>query len=104
MVRHIYDFPYDCSYDAGPLLLTAVMDLMFHINVFAAADKYDVPSRRVLVVEKFAQLMTHKWSASRQEFCAAVQRLCGPEAVMFADKSLQKFTSKFCSTHILDLI
>lgn len=93
IIRHIYGFPYDCSYDAGPPPLAILTDLMFHINVFAAADKYDVPSLRMIVVEKFAQLMTHKWSASREEFCAAVQRLCGPEAVMFADNSLQAFAA-----------
>ncbi|KAH0399124.1 hypothetical protein KCU89_g6529, partial [Aureobasidium melanogenum] len=96
MISHIYNLFYDQS------LFTP--DLMFHINVFAAADKYDVPSLRALVVGKLPQLMNQKWSTNQTEFCKVIQRLCGPNAADFADKSLQASAASFCSEHIMDLI
>jgi len=98
MIRHIYD-PGQTIYLSSP-----TTDLMFHVNVFTAADKYDVPSLRVLVVKRFAQLMEQKWSTSQQEFCKVIQRLCGPAAARFADPSLQKAAAKFCSDNIRGLI
>lgn len=59
MIRHIYDYPYDLSYESGPPL-SSITGLVFHINVFAAADKYDVHSLRKLVLDKFAGLMEKK--------------------------------------------
>lgn len=98
MIRHIYD-PSQTTYPSSP-----ITDLMFHVNVFAAADKYDVPCLRVLVVKKFPQLMDQKWSTSQQEFCTVVQRLCGPAAARFADPSLQKATAAFCLHNTKGLI
>lgn len=100
MICHIYDLLYDqYLYPAPP-----ITDLMFHVNVFATADKYDVPSLRALVVLKFTQLMNQKWSVSQVEFCTVIQRLCGPDAASFADRSLQASAASFCSEHITDLI
>ncbi|KAH0360350.1 hypothetical protein KCU65_g9457, partial [Aureobasidium melanogenum] len=105
VIRHIYGFPYDYLYESGPPFTFVITDLMFHINVFTAADKYDVPSLRVLVVENFVQLMDLKWSADPKEFCTAVQRLCGPNATAFAaDRSLQASAASFCSKHITNLV
>ncbi|KAI4743222.1 hypothetical protein E4T50_06419 [Aureobasidium sp. EXF-12298] len=105
MIRHVYGFPYDYLYESGPPFAVVITDLMFHINVFTAADKYDVPSLRLLVVEKFVQLMDLKWSADQKEFCTAIQRLCGPKATAFAaDRSLQACAASFCSKHITDLV
>ncbi|THX75707.1 hypothetical protein D6D04_07222 [Aureobasidium pullulans] len=102
MIRHLYDLPYD---QASVLFSgSASADLMFHINVFEAADKYDVPSLRALVVGKFTGLMEQIWSAKREEVGKAIQRLCAPGAVSFADKSLQASAASFCSSHIMDLI
>ncbi|THY98306.1 hypothetical protein D6C92_02931 [Aureobasidium pullulans] len=102
MIRHLYDLPYD---QASVLFSgSASADLMFHINVFETADKYDVPSLRALVVGKFTGLMEQIWSAKREEVCKAIQRLCAPGAVSFADKSLQASAASFCSSHIMDLI
>jgi hypothetical protein len=98
MIRHIYD--------AGQTvyLSSPITDLMFHVNVFAAADKYDVPSLRLLVINKFTQLLNQRWSTSQQEFCTIVQRLCGPGAAVFADTSLQETAATFCSEHIRGLV
>ncbi|THZ27066.1 hypothetical protein D6C91_02389 [Aureobasidium pullulans] len=102
MVRHLYDLPYD---QASVLFAKSTSaDLMFHINVFEVADKYDVPSLRVLSVGKFAWLMESIWSIKKEEVCQAIQRLCAPNAVSFADRSLQASAATFCSAHILDLI
>lgn len=104
MVRHIYGFPYDNLYGSGLPLPPLIKDLMFHVNVFAAADKYDVPSLRALVIHKFTPLMEQRYSSSQKELCTVIQRLCGPAAANFADTSLQKSAASFCSEHIRDLI
>jgi hypothetical protein len=98
MVRHIYDL------DQTVYLSTFKPDLMFHVNVFAAADKYDVPSLRVLVVSKFTQLMRQQWRTSQGEFCMVIQRLCGPDAVSFADASLRRAATEVCTESMLTLI
>jgi hypothetical protein len=98
MIRHTYD-PSQTVYPSSP-----ITHLMFHVNVFAAADKYDVPSLRVLVVNKFTQLMKQRYSTSQQEFCTTIQHLCGPAAASFADTSLQKATASYCSDNIRSLI
>ncbi|KAG9652277.1 hypothetical protein KCU64_g8417, partial [Aureobasidium melanogenum] len=100
MIRHIYDLFYEQDLFTSQFIL----DLMFHVNVFAAADKYDVPSLRAVVVHKFPQLMNQRWSTSQTEFCKVIQRLCGPNAANFADESLQASAASFCSEHIMDLI
>jgi len=77
---------------------------MSHVNVFAAADKYDVPLLRLLVADKFTLLMEQKWRIDDKDFCAVIERLCGPSAASFADASLQMTAAAFCSKHIRDLI
>lgn len=104
MVRHIYDLPYDQVLASGTKFTTIITDLTFHINVFEAADKYDVPSLRVLVVSRFSYLMRQSWQSEIEDFCSAINRLCGPPAVHLADISLQAAAASFCSAHILDLI
>ncbi|THW16014.1 hypothetical protein D6D25_07140 [Aureobasidium pullulans] len=69
-----------------------------------AADKYDVPSLRALVVDKIPGLMKQTWLTNQEEFCKAIRRLCAPDAVVFADKSLQASAASFCSTYISTLI
>jgi hypothetical protein len=98
MIQHI------CDSEQTIYLSSPIPDLMFHVNVFAAADKYDVPSLRVLVVSKFVQLMNRRWSNSQQEFCTVVRHLYGPTAPNFADTSLQQSAITFCSEKIKDLI
>jgi hypothetical protein len=97
MIQHI------CDSEQTIYLSSPIPDLMFHVNVFAAADKYDVPSLRVLVVSKFVQLMNRRWSNSQQEFCTVVRHLYGPTAPNFADTSLQQSAITFCSEKIKDL-
>jgi len=110
MIRHIYD-PDDTGYSSSApshmmfqVSLSAPPEMMSQVNVFAAADKYDVPSLRVLVMSNFTQSMEHKWQTNPQEFCTVIQRLCGPTAVRFADASLQISAASFCSDHIRDLV
>ncbi|KAI4782296.1 hypothetical protein E4T52_02819 [Aureobasidium sp. EXF-3400] len=98
MIRHIYD-PNQHVY-----LALTIKAFMFHVNVFAAADKYNVPSLRVLVIPRFTQLMMQRWSTNQQEFCRLIRYLCGPTAPNFADTSLQRSAAAFCSENITDLI
>ncbi|KEQ74816.1 hypothetical protein M436DRAFT_62257 [Aureobasidium namibiae CBS 147.97] len=99
MIRHIYD-PEDTVYPSTTCPSFVPPEMMSQVNVFAAADKYDVPSLRVLVISVFTRSMEHKWQNNPQEFCAVIQRLCGPTAVRFADPSLQISAASFCSEHI----
>jgi hypothetical protein len=98
MIQHIYDL-HGTVYLSSP-----VTDLMFHINVFAAGDKYDVPSLRVLVVSKFTHLMKERWSTSQQEFCTVIRHLCGQNAVSLANTSLRKSAAAICVENIRGLI
>jgi hypothetical protein len=101
MIQHIYDS------DQTIYVSSPITQLMYHVNVFVAADKYDVPSLRVLVVSRLTQLMEQKWSTSQQnqqEFCTVIRCLCGLNAVRLADTSLQKAAAAFCSTNILRLV
>ncbi|KAI4723124.1 hypothetical protein E4T48_00674 [Aureobasidium sp. EXF-10727] len=105
MIRHIYDLTYDGIALPSTLLFTiGSTDLMFHIDVFTSANKYFVPSLRPLAVQRFSQVMQETWSARQEDFCKAIQRLCGPDAASFADKSLQASAALFCSEHIVDLV
>jgi hypothetical protein len=77
MIQHIYDSNYNTHLSS--------QELIYYVKVFAAADKYDVSSLRVLVVSKFTVLMGQKWSSSQQEFCTVIKHLCGPNAIGYAD-------------------
>jgi hypothetical protein len=95
MIQHIYDSNYNTHLSS--------QELIYYVKVFAAADKYDVSSLRVLVVSKFTVLMGQKWSSSQQEFCTVIKHLCGPNAIGYADSSLQRAAAAFCSKNILSL-
>jgi hypothetical protein len=75
MIRHIYDIPYDQMLVDNTVDDSAAYstneDLLFHIGVFTAADKYDVASLRPLVVKKFKDLMETNWES--ENFAASVR-------------------------------
>lgn len=60
MIRHIYDLPYDKMLEEHSVDDSAAYStnegLLFHISVYAVADKYDVPSLRPIIVKKFEDL------------------------------------------------
>ena len=72
--------------------------------MFAAADSYDVPSLRALVVKKFTGIMQETWSTKNAEFCQAMQQLCGPIAPRCADTKPQEAFSSFCDSHFFELM
>lgn len=106
MIRHIYDLPYDKMLEGNTADDTASYstneDLIFHIGVFTAADKYDVASLRPLVVKKFEDLMETTWES--EQFATAVQKLTGPSAGHLADNTLQTAAAAFCAKNLTKLI
>jgi hypothetical protein len=91
MIRHMYHLPYDKMLQEntvdGSAVYSTNKDLLFHIAVFTAADKYDVASLRPLVVKKFKDLM-EIWQSS-PKFATSIQKLMGPSAGHLADDTLQ---------------
>jgi hypothetical protein len=115
MIRHIYDLPYDQMLEDNIVddhlpFYTSVCtdsdstneDLLFHIGVFTAADKYDVASLRPLVVRKFEGLMETNWEG--EGFATGIQRLIGSSAGHLADNTLQTAVATFCAKHLPHLI
>lgn len=81
MIRHMYNLPYN---ECGILILD---HLLFHMNVFIVADKYDIPSLREKIVPDFVLDLELLWQT--EAFIECVQKLCGPQAVHLADPALQ---------------
>lgn len=110
MIRHIYDLPYDQMLeqttvndkDDDSAAYSTNEDLLFHIAVFTAADKYDIASLRPLVVRKFESLMETNWEG--ESFAASIQRLVGPSAGHLADNTLQAAAAAFCAKHLPRLV
>jgi hypothetical protein len=106
MIRHMYDLPYDQMLVDNTANDSAAYstneDLLFHIGVFTAADKYDVASLRPLVVKKFESLMETNWEG--ENFAASIQKLTGPSAGHLADNTLQAAAAAFCSKHLIQLV
>ncbi|KAG9821564.1 hypothetical protein KCU98_g10599, partial [Aureobasidium melanogenum] len=106
MIRHIYDLPYDKMLQENTVDDSAAYstneDLLFHINVYAVADKYDVPSLRPIIVKKFEDLMEMTWEID--DFVASIQKLTGPSMGHVADASLQAAAAAFCAKHLHKLV
>ncbi|KAI4723122.1 hypothetical protein E4T48_00672 [Aureobasidium sp. EXF-10727] len=106
MIRHIYDLPYDQMLEENTGDDTAAYstneDLMFHIGVFTAADKYDVRSLRPLVVKKFENLMETNWES--ETFAISIVKLTGPSADHLADHTLTAAAASFCAKNLTKLI
>ncbi|KAI4732099.1 hypothetical protein E4T49_00141 [Aureobasidium sp. EXF-10728] len=106
MIRHIYDLPYDQMLEENTGDDTPACsineDLMFHIGVFTAADKYDVKSLRPLVVKKFESLMETNWES--ESFTSIIAKLTGPSADHLADHTLQAAAASFCANNPLKLV
>jgi hypothetical protein len=88
MIRRIYDIPY-----ARKNVEISDEDLVFCMNVFIIADKYDVPSLREKVVPGFMAEIQSAWYS--KEFVECVQKLCGPDAIHLADSALQEAVAGF---------
>lgn len=117
MVKHLYDLPYNKheaannnkdksnkakETDANSETGNENENLIFYIKVFTAADKYDVPDLRKLVVRKFKDLMNVTWQS--EQFATAMKALCLPSAPDLADASLKTAGATFCAGNIGRLI
>ncbi|KAG9697413.1 hypothetical protein KCU95_g3711, partial [Aureobasidium melanogenum] len=106
MIRHIYDLAYDKMIEENTVDDSAAYstneDLLFHIAVFTAADKYDVASLRPLVVKKFIDLMETSWES--EGFATSIQKLTGPSAGHLADNTLQAAAAAFCAKNLTKLV
>lgn len=86
MIRHIYDLSYNQEQPS-----TFQERLIFCMNVFIVADKYDIASLRQKVVPDFSDYLQSAWQSD--EFAECVKKLCGPNAIHLADPSLQVLNS-----------
>ncbi|KAI4765841.1 hypothetical protein E4T52_02818 [Aureobasidium sp. EXF-3400] len=95
MIRHVYDLPYAQAVTES---YTSHEDLVFCMNVFIVADKYDVASLRQQIVPDFLRLLQKTWKIA--EFVECVQKLCGPDAIQLADPTLQAAVSEFFTNNL----
>lgn len=112
MIRHLYYLPYDQMIDEKQEVNKGIahekgkshlsMDLMFHVNVFKIADKYESPSLRVLVVENFIPLVKASWETP--EFVSSVKAIWSPTSSSPADRSLQEAVKTLCGDRMPELI
>ncbi|KAG9766101.1 hypothetical protein KCU73_g109, partial [Aureobasidium melanogenum] len=106
MIRHMYDLPYDKTIEENTAddsaAYSANEDLLFHIAVFTAADKYDVSSLRPLVVKKFEHHMETHWES--ESFATSIQKLTGCSAGHLADHTLQAAAAAFCARNLIKLL
>jgi hypothetical protein len=96
MIRHIYDLPY-----AQEDTHTDKESLVFCMNVFVLADKYDVASLRRKVVSDFELQLKSTWQS--EEFVECVEKLCGPDAICLADPALQVAVTSFFTNNMSKL-
>lgn len=96
MIRHMYNLPYDVHdlLSSGPLL--------FFMNVFIVADKYDIPSLREKIVPEFVLRLQLYWQT--EDFVECVQKLCGPQAIHLADSALQIAIADFFTRDLSKLM
>ncbi|KAG9592706.1 hypothetical protein KCU77_g4249, partial [Aureobasidium melanogenum] len=85
MVRYIYDLPY--AQQVTDIPGSSEESLVSCLNVFTAADKYDVASLRPMVVKRFEDLMETNWES--ESFATSIQKLTAAAAA-FCAKNLPK--------------
>jgi hypothetical protein len=93
MIRHIYGLPF-----TGEDTRTDKEGLVFCMNVFIVADKYDVASLHQEVVPDFFHYASIVWQS--EEFVQCVQKLCGPDAICLADPALQAAVANFFNNNM----
>lgn len=75
------------------------------VDMFVLADKYDVPQLRRMTSYAFEDKLSHDYSRNSDDFIRTIiPRVCGPTAIHFADKDLQRSTLKHCKLHFPDLL
>ncbi|KAG9676938.1 hypothetical protein KCU99_g2159, partial [Aureobasidium melanogenum] len=90
MLRYIYDMPYAHQVTDHS---SFEEDLVFCLNVFIVADKYDVTGLRRKVVPDFRLHLERTWRS--ETFVACMKKLYGPESIHMADPSLQTAVADF---------
>ncbi|KAL2026510.1 hypothetical protein VTO58DRAFT_102490 [Aureobasidium pullulans] len=102
MIRHIYDLPYAVTTNKdgqdGNVAYAPEECLKFQLNVFMVADKYHVSCLCKQVVPEFLSLLQVTWTT--EVFAECVQKLCGPEAIVMADSSLQAAVATFFANNM----
>jgi hypothetical protein len=93
MIRYIYDLNY-----AEEQPSTLQERLIFCMNVFIVADKYDVASLRQRVAPAFSDYLQSAWQSD--EFGECVEKLCGPDAINLADPALQVIVANFFTNNM----
>ncbi|THY80815.1 hypothetical protein D6C92_10543 [Aureobasidium pullulans] len=102
MFKHLYGMTYDTQRYPRP-----EEDLPeFHLDVFILGDKYDVPCLRLAARKALQELMSKEfkgrilWDSS----IFVIQKLLGPDAAQFADRSLELHIEKEVFSHVVILM
>lgn len=75
------------------------------VDMFILADKYDLPQLRRKLSYTFEAKLNDHYSGHEDEFVRIIiASVCGPAAIQFADKALQRSVSKHCNLHFADLL
>ncbi|KAH0003523.1 hypothetical protein KCU78_g13861, partial [Aureobasidium melanogenum] len=91
MMRYIYDLPYAQQVTDTPG--SSEESLIFCLNVYIVADKYDVIGLRQKIVPDFRVFLQRTWRS--EEFIGCVKKLYGPDTINLADTSLQTAVADF---------
>lgn len=83
-MRHIYDMPY-AEQSTGTSSFEN--DLIFCLNVFIVADKYDVTGLRQKVAPDFHTHLQRTWQT--EAFVRCFKKLFGPDAIRLIARPLQ---------------
>lgn len=66
MLHFMYHFDYDDDYDgySSPIDHGPYLPMMFNVNMYTIADKYDIPSLKVAAKKKFGSAVKFYWRRS----------------------------------------
>jgi hypothetical protein len=102
MIQSMYFRNDTLSYSVFP---PDTRSLTLLVDMFVLADKYDLPHLRRKTSYVFKAKLSHDYSRNADEFIRSIiPRVCGPDAIQFADKDLQRSTLEHCKLHFADLL
>jgi hypothetical protein len=102
MIQSMYFRNDKLSYSVFP---RDTRSLALLVDMFVLADKYDLPHLRRKTSYVFKAKLSHDYSRNADEFIRTIiPRVCGPTAIQFADRDLQRSILEHCKLHFADLL
>ncbi|CAD0114880.1 unnamed protein product [Aureobasidium uvarum] len=101
MIREMIQSMYACDDTLRP----DERSLAMLVDTFIIADKYDLLQLRRKIPDAFETKLSDDYSRNADEFVRLIiARVCGPTAIRFADKGLQRSVMNHCKMHLTDLL